>query len=112
MSVGCDIIKRMRVQIYRFNEGGGWRWQGDLTFVTKEGNSHKRMWTMSGLRRPNDPAGCYQKVGRLYVVVYDTLEVHELQSRHKLPNQGSSNIFSERFHLIRLQGAISQDDRA
>ena len=59
----------------------------------------------------NDTTGCNQKVGRLCVAVCDTLEVHELQGRHKLPNQGSSDFISQRFHLIRFQGAINEDYR-
>ena len=70
------------------------------------------MRTTSGLRRLNDITGCNEKVGRLYVAVYHTLEMHELQGRDKLPNQGSSYTLKERFHLIRLQGAISENDRA
>ena len=70
------------------------------------------MGTISGLRRLNDLTGCNQKVGRLYVAVYDTLEMHALQNRHELPNQGSSSTLRERFHLIRLQGAISENYRA
>ena len=69
------------------------------------------MRAIARLQRPNDIAGCNQKVGRLYVAVCDTLEVYELQGRHKLVNQGSSYIISHRFHLIRLQGAINEDDR-
>ena len=52
----------------------------------KEKNGHKRIRTTSGPRRLNDITGCNQKVGRLHVAVYDTLEVHELQGRHRLPN--------------------------
>ena len=59
----------------------------------------------------NDITSCYQKVGRLCVAVCDTLEVHELQGRHKLPNQGPSNIISQRFHPIRFQGVINEDYR-
>ena len=71
------------------------------------------MRTISGLRRLNDLTGCNQKIGRLYVAVYDTLEMHELQGRHKLPNQGSNCTLRELFHLmIRLQGTISENDRA
>ena len=70
------------------------------------------MRAIARLQRPNDIAGCNQKVDRLYLAVYDTLEVHEFQGRHKLPNQGLSYTLSAWFHLIRLQGAISEDDRA
>ena len=76
------------------------------------GIDHKIVRMISGLRRPNDITGCNQKAGRLYVEVYDTLEVHEFQGRRKLPNQDSSYTLSERLHLIRLQGAIREDDRA
>ena len=78
----------------------------------ENGIDHKTVRMISGLRRSNDLKGCHQKVGRLYVAVYDTLEVHGFEGRHKLPNQGSSYTLSARFHLIRLQGAISEDDRA
>ena len=88
-----------------------WPWQGGLAFATKNGIGHKQMRGIAKLQRPNDIIGCNQTVGRLYVVVYDTLEVHELQGRHKLPNRGSSYIISQRFHLIRLKGAINEDDR-
>ena len=53
----------------------------------------------------------YQMVDRLYVAVRDTLGMYQLQGRHKLPNQGSSYIISPRFRLIRLQGALNEDDR-
>ena len=52
----------------------------------------------------NDITSCNQKAGRLCVAMCDMLEVHELQGRHKLPNQESSKITSQRFHLIRFQG--------
>ena len=71
----------------------------------------KRMRTISGLRRPNDVIGCNHKVGWLHIVVYDALEVNKLQRKHKLPNQGSNHTLSERFHLIRLQGAMNEDDK-
>ena len=57
----------------------------------KKGNDHKRMRAIFGRRRPNAITGCNHRVGRPYVTVYDKLEVHELQVRHKVvPNQGSS----------------------
>ena len=111
MSVGYDIIRRIRVQIYRRNGGDGWPWQGDRVFVTKHRVGHKRMRAIARLQRPNDITGCKQKIGRLYVAVCDTLEAHELQGRHKLTNQGSSYIISQLLHLIRLQGVINEDDR-
>ena len=104
MSAGRDIIRRMKVRICRRNEGDRWPWQGDLAFATKNGIGHKQMRGIAKLQRPSNITGCNQTVGRLYVTVCDTLEVHELQGRHKLPNQGSSYIISQRFHLIRLKG--------
>ena len=47
MSIGSDIIRRMRVQRYRRNEGDRWPWQGDLTFVTKNGIGHEIMRAIS-----------------------------------------------------------------
>ena len=111
MSVGCGIIRRMKVKIYRRNGGDIWPWQGDLVFVTKNRVGHKRMRPIARLQRPNDITRCNQKIGRLFVVVCDPLDVHELQGRNMLPNQGSSYIISQRLHLIRLQGAINEDDR-
>ena len=94
----------MKVQIYRRSEGDKWPRQGDLAFVTENGIGHKRMRAIARLQRPNDITGCKQKVGQLYVAVCDTLEVHDLQGKNKLPNQGSSYIISQRFHLIRIAG--------
>ena len=111
MPVCCDIIRRIKVQIYRCNEGDRWPWQGDMAFVTKTGVGHKIMRAIARLQRSKDIIGCNQKVGRLYVAVCDTLEVHELQGRHNLPNQRSRYIISQRLDLIRLQGAINEDDR-
>ena len=99
------------MQIYRRNGGDRWPWQGDRVFVTKHRVGHKQMRAIARLQRPNDITGCNQKIGRLYVAVCDTLEAHELQGRHKLPNQGSSYIISQLLHLIRLQGVINEDDR-
>ena len=65
------------MQIYTRNEGDGWRWQGDLTFVAKKGNDHKRMRSISGPRRLRDLTGCDQKVSRLHVAVCDTPNVHK-----------------------------------
>ena len=91
------------MQIYRRNEGDGWRWQGSLTFVAKKGNGRKRMRSISGPLRLKDLTGCDQKVSRLHVAVCDTPNVHEVQGRHKLPDQGSSYIITQRLHLIQLQ---------
>ena len=43
MSVGSDIIRRMKVQRYRRNEGDRWPWQRDLAFVTKDRIGHETM---------------------------------------------------------------------
>ena len=52
----------------------------------KKENGHKRIRTILGPRRLNKIIGCNQKVGRLYVALYDLVVAHELQGRHKLPN--------------------------
>ena len=43
MSAGRDIIRKIKVQIYRRNEGDIWPCQGDLAFATKNGIGHKQM---------------------------------------------------------------------
>ena len=53
-------------------------------------NRPQKNAAIARLQLSNNITGCNQKVGRLYVAVNDTLEVHELQGIHKLPNQGSS----------------------
>ena len=49
MSLGCGIIRRMKVHIYRRNGGDMWPWQGDMVFVTKNRVGHKRMRAIARL---------------------------------------------------------------
>ena len=100
MSLGCDIIRRIKVQIYRRNEGDIWPWQGNLTFDTKNGIGHKRMRAIARHQR---------LVGFMSLCVI-RWRCMKLRGRHKLPNQGSSYIIYQRPRLIRLQGAIDEND--